>query len=178
MSSIDFLSWLSICKSTYLSRSAPLPIDFGRAWSRSRFRNCLVAFLVGSAHGQSILRQCCKKNPLWSKLSTTTHLIDLERRVQIPINWENYDDISYFVLLESHWIPIGCKDRQKDFCGTDSLATLAIDIYDEQILSLIDHLFEISASHDFQETNSPKLDLNMTWATQYATGAPPGYRAQ
>jgi hypothetical protein len=81
ISSINFLSWSSIYKSTYLSRSSAISTDPGHAWSHPRCRSYLVVFLVGSPHRQSILRQRCKKNPLWSKLNTTTHLIDLERRV-------------------------------------------------------------------------------------------------
>ena len=60
----------------------------------------------------------------------------------------------YYWNHTEFWL-VAKKDRQKDFCGTDPLATLGVDIYDEQILSLIDYLFEIPASHDPQETNFP-----------------------
>ena len=78
MSYIDFLSWSSIYKSTYLSRSSPIWTGLGHAGPRSRFWSCLVVFLVRSPHGQSILRQRCERNPFSSKLNTMTHLIDLE----------------------------------------------------------------------------------------------------
>jgi hypothetical protein len=58
------------------------------------------------------------------------------------------------------------KDRQKDFCGADPLTTYGVDIYDEQILRLIDYLLEIPPHTTSRKPIFSKLDLYVTWVTQ------------
>ena len=101
MSSIDFLSWSSIYKSTYLSRSAPILTNPDRAWLHSWFR--------------SRQESCVSSEELTWTIDSSTALQVKSALIETKHNdTSNWSRTSYFVLLKSHWIPIDCKERQTE----------------------------------------------------------------
>ena len=100
----------------------------------------------------------------WSRTSRTQYLL-------IGRTGTMYRTLYYWSQTEFRLV--AKKDRQKDFCGTDPLATLGVDIYIEQILNLIEYLlklFEIRVSNDSRKPISPKLNLYVAWVTQHGHG--------